>query len=230
MKKKAITIISILVIIFIGIIVLYTINNDNKITNDEKKFKKEYESLNTKKTSSNKKYLSLDIPKQNNIKYLTAKETIKKLKKGTSIIYFGFPECPWCRNLVPTLLKTNKEYNMTIYYFNALSIRDNKHLSKDGKIITDKKGTKEYYEIVKLLQDFLPSYEGLNDESIKRLYFPTVVFVKDGEVIAIHTGTIEEQKDPYKKLTKKQEKKLENKLEEYFDEISNGVCEKDAKC
>ena len=46
--------------------------------------------------------------------------------------------------------------------------------------------------------------------NIKRLYFPTVVFIKDGKILNIHIGTLEEQTDPYTPLTEKQKDTLKN--------------------
>lgn len=111
----------------------------------------------------------------------------------------------------------------SIYYFNAYDIRDTKEL-KDGKIVTTKEGTKEYYELVDKLSDVLGPYQGLEDDSIKRLYFPTMVFVMGGKIVATHEGTVDSQDNPYKKLSKKEEKEL---LKIYKDSISKiyGICD-----
>lgn len=228
MKKKIIIGVGVLLVLLVAGYTLFLFIGNSGTTNDEEKFKKEYESLNGV-VKNEKKMLSISIPTHNYVQYVTENEVIKQLQKGTSIIYFGFPECPWCRNLVPVLIDVANDYGTSISYFNALSIRDVKHL-EDGKIVTDQEGTKEYYKIVDLLRNELGEYEGLNDSYIKRLYFPTVVFIKDGKIIGVYTGTVSSQKDPYKALTKKQRKELVKKLEKYFDEISSSVCEKDSKC
>ena len=219
-NKKLILIIGLIILIsLIGIISFLCINKDNS-TKDERKFKEEYESINEKSK------ISLTIPEDNKMKYVTAKEVIDILKNKTGVIYFGFPDCPWCRNVVPTLINTAKcECLEQIYYFNALSIRDKKHLDESGNIITDKEGTKEYYEIVELLSDYLGTYEGLNDDSIKRLYFPTVVFVKDGKVVDVHISTLEEQTDPYVPLTKKQKEKLQQEYKEGISKMESNICD-----
>ena len=80
-----------------------------------------------------------------------------------------------------------------VYYFDATSIRDEKKRNPEtNEIETITEGTEEYYDIVSRLEEYLPTYEGLEDETIKRLYFPTVVAVKNGEVVASHTGSIDE--------------------------------------
>lgn len=209
----------IIVILISGIISILYINKDSS-TKDEKKFKKEYESINQKSK------ISLTIPEDNKIKYINSKETIDILKNKTGVIYFGFPDCPWCRNIVPILINTAKcECLEQIYYFNALSIRDIKHLDESGNIVIDKQGSKDYYEIVELLSNYLGSYEGLNDDSIKRLYFPTVVFVKNGRIVDIHISTVEDQTDPYIPLTKKQQKKLQQEYKEGINKMESNVCD-----
>ena len=224
MKKDVIIkVIVILLIFFILGILLYVILDD-KVTTDEKHFKIEYESLNNKKNDSKKTYPTVTIPKDNNVKYASFDEVMKFLDSGTGILYLGFPECPWCRNAVPVLIDRAIENEVeNIYYFNALSIRDIKEL-KGGKIVTTKKGTKEYYQLVDRLKDNLGAYEGLNDDSIKRIYFPTVVFVMGGKIVGTHIGTVDSQKNPYKPLTKKQKKELESIYDQNINKIY-GVCD-----
>ena len=72
------------------------------------------------------------------------------------------------------------------------------------------------------------AYDGLEDESIKRLYFPTVVFVLEGEVVGIHIDTIESQKDPRVPLTEKQKNELINIYVNNINKLSDDIC--DDKC
>ena len=228
MKKVGLIIGGIIVLIGAVTAILLSTNN---YSHDEKEFKKEYEKFNHKKTKDGKEYLTLNIPKKNNIQYKSAKEIISALQKDTAVIFFGFPECPWCRNLVPILLESIEENDYpNFYYYNALAIRDQKHLDEDGNIVVDKESTAEYKKIVELLGDFLGEYEGLNDPSIKRLYFPTVVFVSDGEIKGVHIGTLDEHKDPYKKLTAKQKKKIKKLFQENISKIEEKVCTGVNKC
>ena len=222
MKKKVIIIVStIIVLALIGGGIYFM----TKEKSDNVKFKEEYESLNGKKNDSGKKYLDVNIDKNNSVKYATYDELIKLLDSGTGVIYFGFPECPWCRNALPVLLKAAKETEMEeIYYFNAKDMRDTKEL-KDGKIVTTKEGTKEYYNLIDKLKDVLGPYDGLEDDSIKRLYFPTMVFVMGGKIVATHEGTVDSQEDPYVKLTEKQETELLDIYKENINKIY-GTCDK----
>ena len=133
------------------------------------------------------------------------------MKNKTGIIYFGFPQCSWCRSAIEVLIDAKDEMNIDkIYYYNDYGSRDEKYLDSEGNILTLHKGSDEYYEILKLLGDRANVYEGLNDESIKRLYFPTVLFIKDGEIVDMHVSTVDSNKDAKKKLTDKEYKLLKN--------------------
>ncbi len=226
MEKNTIIKIGIILGLFIIIgIVLYFVL-DNKQT-DGSRFKMEYENLNGQKSEQGKTYLDMDIDKDNNVKYASFDEVMNLLKDGTGILYLGFPECPWCRNAVPVLLEAAKENEVeNVYYFNAEPIRDKKKL-KDGKIVTNKKGTDEYYKLVDKLKDVLSPYAGLKDDNIKRIYFPTVVFVMGGKVVGIHESTVDSQKDPSKHLNEQQLKELKQIYNDNINKIY-GTC--DEKC
>lgn len=222
------------VIAVVSSIVIYNVFGNEKkeeinITEDEKKFKEEYEALNNTKDSRGKEYLSIDIDENNGVIYASFEELKELLTKGTGVVYFGYPECPWCRTAVPMLLQAASNTGLEeIYYFNAKDIRDVKELDKNGKVVTKKEGTKEYYELLEILGDHFWAYDGLEDESIKRLYFPTVVFVLEGEVVGIHIDTIESQKDPRVPLTEKQKNELINIYVNNINKLSDDIC--DDKC
>ena len=204
-----------------------------KEDSDEVKFKQEYESLNGKSNDKDKVYKTIDISANNGIKYVGAKEVIDILSSKSGVIYFGFPECPWCRNAIGVLLSARKQAKLDkIYYYNALKIRDTKHLDDANNVVEDKKGTEEYYKILELLGDKAEVYQGLNDDSIKRLYFPTVVFVKDGKVLSIHSSTVDSQKDPYDSLSKSQKKELKKIYVDGMKEVLSDekVCDEEGKC
>lgn len=224
--KKNIILSALVIIVAIFSIVINSLENKSI---DAKKFKDEYESLNGQKTSYGKEYLEISIDDNNPIYYAEYEEIKTILEEGTGIIYFGFPECPWCRNAVPVLLDVAKDFDIEkIYYYNAREIRDTKKLDENGKIIVEKEGTKEYKKLVDLMYDELPVYDGLNDETIKRIYFPTVVFVKNGKIISLHTSTVDSQKDPYKFLNDKQYNELKQiyseKINETFDIMCDEAC------
>lgn len=189
---------------------------------DGLKFKQEYEALNGKESSSGKEYAILSIPADNPMTYASEEEVIDLLEEGTGIIYFGFPECPWCRSALPELLQAAENRQITkIWYCNNLDHRDTRSLDEQGNVVVEKEGTEEYYRILELLGDHASVYAGLNDESIKRLYFPTVVAVVDGEVQDVHAGTLDSVEDPYVPLTEEQAEELTSRYEELMEKVSS---------
>lgn len=186
-------------------------NTQNKMTEQEK-FKKEYESLNKYvDEDGTKKYPQVIITEDNKMVYANNQKVKEILKSKTGVIYFGFPECPWCRNMVPVLIDAAKEANVEqIYYRNNQKERDQKHLDTEGNVIVDDEGSEDYKELVTLLYSELSPYRGLSNDTIKRLYYPMVVFVKDGMILGSHIGTLESQTNPKEPLTKKQQSELKN--------------------
>lgn len=194
---------------------------------DASKFKKEYESLNGKENDKGRDYLEITIEKDNPIVYADL-DTILEVIDGNGIIYFGFAECPWCRNALPVLLEAAKEQKVEeIYYYDIQDIRDTLELV-DGKINVVKEKSEDYKKIYDALYDSLNVYEGLEDNTIKRLYAPTVVFVKYGKVVGLHESTVESQVDPSVPMTDSQKQELKNIYIEGIKEVQKTVC--DSKC
>lgn len=178
-------------------------------TTDAIRFRQEYEQYNDQIKANGSGYLSVNIEESSPIRYVDFNAIMKVLEEGTGIIYFGFPTCPWCRNAAPVLIEAaKKEKVKTIYYFNALSIRDTKYLDENGNIIVEKEGTKEYYQLLERLGNVADPYEGLGTVNEKRLYFPTILFVKDGNIVGNHNTTVDSQTDPSIALTKSQKQEL----------------------
>lgn len=193
------------------------------VTNDTIKFEKEYESLNNVDNGKGNKYYAMSIGNYNKIKYSNYEEVFNLLDNGTGVIYFGFPECPWCRQLVPVLIESAIDTNIKdIYYLNIKEDRDTKELV-DDKIITKNEGTEDYQKLVKKLYAYLPAYKGLNNDGIKRIYLPTVVIVKNGKVIKIQESLERYTKrvngDPYKPMDYDEKQDLYDIFVKYFKKI-----------
>ena len=206
---------------------------------DAVKFKKEYESLNGKilKGSSNK-VKSLSISKTNPIKYTSYDEVIDVIKKGTGIIYLGYPECPWCRSALPVLLEAAQDYKIdTIYYINMHDERDYYEV-KDGKVVykkddngNDIKGTKGYFKLLKSLDSELDEYIVTDDDGKeydtgeKRIYVPLIIFVHDGKIVGTHLSTVDTQESGYDELTDEEYDELNGIYANYIKELVNNYCD-----
>ncbi len=170
--------------------------NLTKVT-DASKFKEEYS----------------NVSEDNVFVYRTDKEIIDILKHGTGIVYLGFPECPWCQAYVSYLDEVAKETKIEkIYYLNILEIRKN--------------NTREYQEIVSLLDNYL-SYD---EEGKKRIYVPAIVAVKEGEIIGFDDETSHDTKGyetPEEYWKNEDLDGLKAKLEKMFSETVKNVCTTD---
>lgn len=227
----------IIIIVFLfSIFMGYRYFEDKKETTskDAVTFKKEYEALNNRvnPNNNNKLYPEVSISNDNPVKYSSYDEIFEVLKSGTGVIYFGFPECPWARNLVPVMLSAAKEVEIdTIYYLNIKDDRDVLMLNENGDIITEKEGNKKYFELVEKLDSILDDYILTDNDGKsvstgkKRIYTPLLIFVKNGKIIAHHTDTVDSQTDPYVALNDRQSEELLLKLINYMSKISASVCD-----
>lgn len=203
---------------------LFKKNNDQteekyQATEDEKRFKKEYESLNG--TSRDVK-----IMEDNNIKYISIAEAAEIIDSGSGVIYFGFASCPWCRNAVPVLLDAMDSTNLdTIYYVDIRpenkadnDIRDLYALDTKNKPKKVHDGAPGYDEVVLALASELKEYKlpTSTDREVstgrKRLYAPTVITVNNGILTGFHEDTLDghdkDENGNLPDLTKQQQDEL----------------------
>ena len=163
------------------------------LTEDEKKFKKEYENLNDELDK-------IEIMEDNNIKYISLSESVKILKEGTGVIYYGTPKENDSRNAAVGLLKAMESTNLEeIYYVDITDVRDEYELNaRETNVVISKKADQEYYDLLTLLKKYLPEYKlttKLGKEistNEKRLIAPTVVTVKDGKIFECLAGVLTE--------------------------------------
>lgn len=227
MKKETIIIVTLPILCAVAAILAYIklINTDV----DSVKFKKEYEAL-------NENGIELNIDKNNPIEYANYDKILEIIENGTGIIYLGFPGCPWCRNALPVLFDVAKENEVdTIYYMNILNERD-LFVVEDGKLVyakdeegNEKKGTKGYHQLLEALDEHLNDYtvlfEGKEYETgEKRIYAPSIIFVRDGKVLGVHVSTVTSDEDPKTPLTDEQYDELFGIYEDYILEVKDGTC------
>lgn len=196
------------------------------ITEEEKQFKEEYESLNGTLRSTGIPNKTISIMEDNKVKYITSKEAVEIIKEGEGVIYFGFAACPWCRNAVPLLLEAAFENGLErLYYVNVRpedkvekDIRDSYKLDANNKLQKEREGDSSYQDLLKALDPVLNEYEltGKNGKPVlvgeKRLSAPLVITCKNGTIINSHTGTLEEHKrevnGSLRDLTTEEEKQI----------------------
>ncbi len=204
-------------------------------TESSKEFKKQYESLNGTKNDSDKDYLEVSLKENNPVQIKTDEEILDVLENGTGVIYFGFNSCPWCRSMVETLIESFDDNELeNLYYVDVKDIRSTFEVKKK-KVVNTKKGTDAYYDILEYLDEYLTEYKITSnkkeyDTKEKRLYAPTVVVLKNGEIIGFHEGTVESQTDPWLGLNADEKKELKATFDELFKELKSNSCDKEAGC
>lgn len=235
MKKETIVIITIPILCAIAAILAYVKLINTNV--DAAKFIEEYEIVN-----ENEGAIKLEIAKDNPIKYADYDKLLEIINNGTGIIYLGFPTCPWCRNAIPVLFDAAKQNNVeTIYYMNILEERDS-YVVADGELVfatdedgNEKNGTEGYFDLLKALDEHLTDYvvkfEGKEYETgEKRIYAPSVIFVRDGKVLGVHVSTVDSHEDPRKPLTDEQYEELYGIYEDYILEVKSGTCSIGTSC
>lgn len=194
-KKKLMAVIDILLgAILVGVM---TFGIYQYLKSDGEKFKAEYEALNNEN-------VNINISKNNPIKYVTLDEVFDIIQNKTGVIYFGFPGCPWCRNMIPVLFEAAKNNNIdTIYYFNPRNVK--------------KSDNDEYNKLKEILNEYLSE----DENGQKVLYVPDVYFIKDGKIVGHHLGTVDSQEDPTISLTEEEKNELLDIFNELFEKIRN---------
>lgn len=204
------------------------------VSADARKFKEEYESLNDKvRESDGATYNNVTIPEDNPIVYVNCEEALEILESEKAILYVGAEWCPWCRNAIPVLLEVAKVYNVDkIYYLNLDDEKSNYEI-KDKKLVQTNKGSEAYYKLLDKLKKHLKDYvltenNKKYDTKEKRIYNPTVISIKNKEVVSTHTGTVDLDKDQtkYSSLTEKQK----NELYKIYDNMFKTVFDDSEAC
>lgn len=181
------------------------------------------------KNSNDFSRLYKNVKKDNVYKKISAKEMIDIIENKTGIIYIGYPNCPWCRALVPILNEVAKEDEIeNIYYIdNFYNMRPDKNKNPEN--------SKEYNRLVNLLGDeIVETKSNANEFNIIRV--PLVLFIKNGEIIDYHMGTykghiLKEKTDKngnkvkyLEELTESQKQEIKKVLDEKIRKVYSNKC------
>lgn len=188
MKRKM------LIITLILSVLLLTSCKGKETISDSKKFASEY----------------TQVQEYNVFTYRSEDEIIKILEHGTSIVYLGFPECPWCQAYVPILNEVADIEGLDkVYYYNILKDRQD--------------NTEVYQKLVSILSDNLR----YDEEGNKRIYVPAVISVVEGKI----TGFDDESSydtlgfnDPKDYWTEERIKNLKLKLTNMISPVVENKC------
>ncbi len=202
MKKYLKYIILLIVILIVIFLVIFLIKDDGS-----RQFSKKYS----------------NVPKDNVFKKISAEDAVKLVKNKTGILYLGYPDCPWCKQLVPLLNKSAKASGVdSIYYIEDFyKMRPDKNDNPINK--------EEYKQLVDLIGSDI-----VKDNIIR---VPLVLFINKGNIVSYHSGTYEGHvlkekidKDGNKKmyledLTKSQENDIINVLNSKMEKVYPNKCD-----
>ena len=216
-----------LVFLLMGVISLSICGMKEKNVSDPLKFKEEYEGFNGEKNDYFE-YRNLSITEKNPIIYSSAEEIVQKIENNeTFIVYFGDPECPWCRSVIEQAINSANENGISkIYYvriwngFHNEILRDVYELDKESPVLKVK-GTVSYYKLLKYFDKLLQDYTLTNKDNKtiqvneKRIFAPSFIYVKDGNPLQFADGISKKQESYNSTLTEEilsEEKELFDKF------------------
>lgn len=125
-----------------------------------------------------------------------------KLDAGAdAVYYFGFSTCPWCIEALPIMNDVAKENNIPIYYI-------------------DKKAETSDAASIQAIEERLADILNPDEEGKPHLYVPLVVVMKDGEIVAHHTGTVDEHDAHERTMNDEEKQQLKQIYQEMFQKLS----------
>lgn len=148
-----------------------------------------------------------EIDENNIYTYTNASKVLQTIKSGSGIIFFGFKKDIWAGYYANILNESAMSLGLEeIYYYDFYEDRKNQNGS--------------YESIVELLSDYLITL----DDGTKNIYSPSIVIVKNGEIVAFNDDTAimrgkDKPEDYWTEYQKNIEKeKLTNLINEYLKE------------
>lgn len=140
------------------------------------------------------------VSKNNIYEYATYGNVIDMLEEETGIIYLGFPSCSLCQEITPILNDVAKEKKLdSILYYNFKEIRAN--------------NTEEYQNLVSILSDYIKT----DEEGLKRITAPTIIFVNNGNMVGVYIGMI--SPDSEEIITNEQKQNIKNNFSSLIDKM-----------
>lgn len=226
-NKIGILVIGALLLLLICFGIYWQLNQESSTLTAEEKFIQEYESFNGKEKEDGSLYFEVSLSTENmSVKHLSYDQLFSLLEGGTGVIYFGTPENESSRHFVSSFLPAMQESGVDLfYYWDHFSDRDEIELDEDEKEKVTKEASEEYEQLLEKLDDVLGDYTFLNEDgetvsfSRKRLYAPTLLIVKEGEVKASYIADAENESEE-EAPSEEEQKELQEELIDMIQEVS----------
>ncbi|MCF0260226.1 MAG: hypothetical protein HUJ54_10245 [Erysipelotrichaceae bacterium] len=130
-------------------------------------------------------------------------DAVALFKEGKSgLLYFGFPDCPWCKEAVPILQQEAEAAGVDVYYIRTRDDERNRLYSDEQK-----------EQIIPYLKEYMDN----DEDGVLTLYVPVIVAVKDGKVTAGHVGTVDGHNAKAGEMTAEQKKQAEAQIQTVVD-------------
>lgn len=208
-------------------------DQDKDEVSDTVRFEQEFEKINSSDDGNNHKYIDLDIASDNGVKYQSLKQVLNILEKGTGVIFLGVPNDHECRSIVPILLQARFDTGLGNLYYVNISDDLPSYKVENDKVVRERDGSEDYQKLVTKLEKYLDKETLVEDgkeyvvEDLN-VKMPTVIFVREGEILGVHVGSVASHVNKYEKLDEKQQEELYNVYTKYIHDVLNDLC--DERC
>lgn len=112
------------------------------------------------------------LPEANQFYYMEKDGVETLLLHGTGILFFGFPECPWCQAYLPQLNEVLLANDAKAAYYN---------------IYTDKTADRTFYDMIakdiESVNDTGSPIVQYNNDGKQIIYMPLTLFIKNGRIV-----------------------------------------------
>ena len=196
-------------------------------------FKDAYESLNGKQTAKGKDYRVLSLSDTTKFEVLDLAELENKtLSDFSGVLFVSDPKCPWCRSIIETAVEVVNSSDVEKVYVVHAWDAEGKEIFRDKWAAQNESYVLEaghpFYNLLinATGNDLLPDYNITKDDGSsfqtgeKRIYLPSFLYIKDGEIKAFTTGISELQDDGYEELTEEMKLDTEIQLKEFLSKVN----------
>ena len=142
---------------------------------------------------------------------ITVADALTKFKnKESFVLYMYFDKCPWCKELGPVVSDVVEDEKKLLNITYALNVRPDGERDHDYRYKNDagEYNNPDFEDLYNYLYDFL--------DDDKKVYVPALVFVRNGEIVYYHVGTIDGHDAKERTMTEEEIDELEDYIEEYY--------------
>ncbi len=144
--------------------------------------------------------------KEYQFRNMTVAEVAAEMDKGsTFVVYTGFNKCPWCNAMLNMLNDVALSRGIEIAYIDTRANPSWKSNMDIG----------DYDLLVERFGDAIPE----DDDGRKHLYVPHCFFVKNGQLVHDHSGTVPSQAGPNDPLSEEEINEYTATINSYIDDM-----------